>query len=190
MNKNSLQILIVLIVIVLTTLMRIFNTQFHIYHLVPIAALGIFSGSILSNKPIAYAIPLLAMLLSDIGIGLLTNTPGFYGISQFVNYGALALITFTGTFLTNRKVLNIAGFSIGGSLLFFVLSNFGAFLSELYPMNLQGFIECYAMAIPFYKSELASTFFFNSFLGDLLFSFAAFGIYQGVKSYFTSLKTA
>lgn len=191
MNQNKTQIFIVLAIILLTALMRIFNAQIHLYHLVPVAALGIFSGSILNNKSQAYLIPIGAMILSDIGIALFTNIPGFYGISQFVNYGALIFITFLGTYLSKRNFLNIVGFSVGGTLLFFILSNFGTFLSgTLYTKDLQGLIECYTMALPFYKNELANTFFLNSLFGDLSFSLIAFGIYHIAQQNFSSLKTA
>jgi hypothetical protein len=177
MNKQTTKLILVAAVILLTATMRCINNEFHIYNLVPVAALGIFSGSILKNKYQAYLIPLFAMLLSDIGIALFTNMEGFYGISQFVNYGALALVTFVGTHLSKRSMLNIAGFTIGGSLIFFLLSNFGTFLSGYYGYSWEGFTTCFTLAIPFYKNEMANTFFMNSFMGDLCFSFIAFGIF-------------
>ena len=176
MKKINFQILIVAILVLVTALLRVVNAEFHIYNLVPIAALGLFSGSILKNKRIAYLIPLFSMMLSDIGLALFTSVQGFYGVSQFVTYFALALVTFLGTFLQKRSILNIAGFTISGSILFFILSNFGTFLSGYYGYSLPGLIECYSMAIPFYKSELANAFFINSLAGDLCFSFIAFGL--------------
>lgn len=190
MNKQTTKILIVTAVILFTAIMRVWNNSEHIYNLVPVAALGIFSGSILNNKLHAYLIPLFAMLLSDIGIGLFTNMQGFYGISQFVNYAALALVTFTGTYLVKRNVLNIAGYTLGGSLIFFILSNFGTFLSGYYGYSVAGFTECFTLAIPFYKSEMANTFFLNSFVGDLCFSFIAFGIFYLAKQKIPVLKLA
>jgi hypothetical protein len=190
MNKQTTNTLLVAAIILITAIMRVLNNELHIYHLVPVAALGIFSGSVLQNKYQAYLIPLVAMLLSDIGIGLFSNMQGFYGISQFVNYGALILITWMGTSLTKRNVLNVAGYTIGGSAVFFLLSNLGTFLSGYYGFTLAGFTECYVMAIPFYKNELANTFFINSFVGDLGFSAIAFGIYAIAKQRIAVLKIA
>ncbi|MCC7030990.1 MAG: hypothetical protein IT257_11850 [Chitinophagaceae bacterium] len=181
MNKQTTKIFIVSAVILITALMRVINSELHIYNLVPVAALGIFSGSVLRNKYQAYLIPLLAMLISDMGMALFTNTPGFYGVSQFVNYGALILVTLLGSSLHKRNVLNIAGYSIAGSLVFFLLSNFGTFLSGYYGYSAAGLTECYTMALPFYKSEMATTLFLNSFAGDLSFSMIAFGIYHMAK---------
>lgn len=176
MKKQNNHILIVVMLVMITAFFRVVNAEFHFYNMVPVAALGLFSGSILKNKRTAYLIPLLAMLLSDIGLAVHTNVQGFYGISQVVNYFALALVTFMGTFLIKRNALNILGFTLSGSIVFFLLSNLGTFLGGYYGYSVQGFIECFTMAIPFYKSEMANTFFLNSVLGDLCFSAVAFGI--------------
>jgi hypothetical protein len=176
MKKESNQIFLVAVLVLITALLRVVNAEFHVYNLVPVAALGLFSGSILKNKRIAYLIPLLSMILSDIGLSLFTNVQGFYGISQFVNYSALVLVTFLGTFLVKRNATNIVGLTLSGSVVFFLLSNFGTFLSGYYGYSFNGLTTCFTLAIPFYKSDMASTFFLNSFLGDLCFSFISFGI--------------
>lgn len=176
MKKESNQIFLVAVLVLITALLRVVNAEFHVYNLVPVAALGLFSGSILKNKRIAYLIPLLSMILSDIGLSLFTDVQGFYGISQFVNYSALVLVTFLGTFLVKRNATNIVGLTLSGSFVFFLLSNFGTFLSGYYGYSFNGLTTCFTLAIPFYKSDMASTFFLNSFLGDLCFSFISFGI--------------
>lgn len=182
MKTNTL--ILVLTFILASAALRVINAEYHVYNLIPIAAMGIFSGSVLSNKRLAYMIPLGAMLLSDLGLELFTTMQGFYGISQVVNYAALVLVTFMGTALHNRKVLNILGYTLSGSLVFFILSNFGTYLSGYYGYGLSSLVTCYTMAIPFYKSEMATSFFMNSLLGDLLFSGLAFGAYH----YFYSKK--
>ena len=176
MKKEYSQIFLVSIIVLATALLRVVNAEFHLYNLVPVAALGLFSGSVLQHKRVAYMIPLVAMFLSDIGLELFTNVQGFYGISQLINYGALALVTFLGTFLINRNVWNVAGYTLSGSMIFFLLSNLGTFLGGYYGYSFAGFIECFTLAIPFYKSEMANTFFLNSFLGDAFFSFIAFSL--------------
>lgn len=176
MNKTYTQIALVVLLIILTSVLRVMNAELHFYNFIPVAAIGLFSGSMLMNKRVAYLVPLTAMLLSDAGLALFTNTQGFYGISQLVNYIALALVTFLGTFLVKRSVINVTGFTLSGSMIFFILSNFGTFLSGYYGFSMQGLAECYLMAIPFYQNEMATTFFLNSLIGDLGFSYLAFGI--------------
>lgn len=177
MKSQYKQLLLVSVLVLLTALWRVVNTELHIYHLVPVAALGLFSGSVLEQKKWAYLIPLTAMFLSDLGLSLFTSMEGFYGISQVVNYLALALVTLMGTRLVNSNAVNIAGFTLGGSLVFFILSNLGTFLSGYYGYSFSSLIECYTMALPFYKSELSTQFFVSSLISDMAFSAVAFGIY-------------
>ncbi|MBL7764917.1 MAG: hypothetical protein JNJ58_02405 [Chitinophagaceae bacterium] len=177
MRKETTQIFLVALVIFITATLRVVNAEAHLYNLVPVAALGLFSGSILQNKRWAYTIPLAAMLLSDLGLALFTHIQGFYGISQIVNYLALALITWMGTRLHKRNMLNIAGYTLSGSLIFFLLSNFGTWLGGYYAYSFAGLTECFTMALPFYKSEMATSFFVNSLFGDLIFSGIAFGLF-------------
>jgi len=176
MKKEYSQILLVSIIVLMMAFFRVVNAEFHLYNMVPVAALGLFSGSVLQHKRVAYLIPLLAMFLSDLGLSLFTDVQGFYGISQIVSYGALALVTFMGTFLVKRNVMNVVGYTLSGSMIFFLLSNLGTFLGGYYLYSFSGFVECFSLAIPFYKSEMANTFFLNSFLGDAFFSTIAFGI--------------
>ena len=171
------EILIVALLVLTTAILRIVNAEAHLYNMVPVAALGLFSGSVLTNKKWAYLIPLTAMFLSDVGLNLFTTTPGFYGVSQIVNYLALGLVTLLGTALVKRNTINVFGFTLGGSMIFFLISNFGTFLSGYYGYSVAGFTECYVMALPFYKSEFSTTIFMNSFLGDIIFSAVAFGIF-------------
>jgi hypothetical protein len=50
----------------------------------------------------------------------------------------------------------------------------------MYTLNLEGLINCYVMAIPFNKFSWA---------GDLIFSFALFGIYEIVSNKILAEKT-
>ncbi len=73
----------------------------------------------------------------------------------------------------------VFGASIAGTILFFLITNFGTWLTQdmylnssatkyLYPHTLSGLIDCYVLAIPFLK---------YSFMGDLSFSLVLFGGY-------------
>ncbi len=174
---NQKKILFVAIALLFTVSIRLFLNYGSWFNFFPIAALSLFSGSILKKQTSAYLLPLAALFISDLAFELFTETPGFYGISQFINYAALLAITFFGTQLNNLNSLKIAGFTLGSSLFFFLVSNFGTFLSGFYGYTFQGFIDCYVMAIPFYKYESATSFFVNSLAGDFLFSALAFSAY-------------
>ena len=166
-------------IILASVALRLIFNEMKWFNLVPIAALGIFSGSVLKNKTMAYLIPFGALFVTDIFFQLFTETPGFYSWAQIITYGAILIVTLFGTGLNPRKGVSILGYTIGGSLIFFILSNFGVWAEGMmYPRTLTGLGECFAMALPFYKTEMGTQLFVNAISADLLFSFVAFGIYN------------
>ncbi len=79
------------------------------------------------------------------------------------------------------KIGKTIGVSLVSTTIFFAISNLGVWLfGNLYSMDVQGFIQCYIMAIPFNKF---------SWLGDLCYVAILFGIYEFVSiKYFTNTK--
>ena len=66
-------------------------------------------------------------------------------------------------------VTGLVGCSLGASVLFFLTTNFGSWLwFNMYEHSLAGLIQCYAMAIPFFRYTLC---------GDLFFAVTLFGGY-------------
>tara|TARA_Y100000590_G_scaffold292793_1_gene329661 strand:+ start:2031 stop:2567 length:537 start_codon:yes stop_codon:yes gene_type:complete len=126
----------------------------------PIIAVAIMSGYFFKNIKFSFLVLLISMLLSDLFIG-------FYENIIFV-YASLLLITFVfhkRSYKINFK--NIFIFSFVGSLIFFIISNFGVWLLDSpgvnnipYEKNLNGLIECYIFAIPFFGNTFLSTIIF------------------------------
>ena len=135
----------------------------------PIAAMALFSGAFLKNKKLSLIVPIGAMLLSDAILEFYKPGYGFHATTPYV-YGSLMLITLLGiTLQKNRKPGNAFGASLLGTLLFFLITNFGTWLSQsLYPHTGTGLLECYTMGLPFLK---------YSFTGDLFFNLVLFGGY-------------
>lgn len=143
----------------------------HPMNFAPIAAIALFAG-VYMDKKYAFILPITAMLLSDIFLG-------FYSGIEWV-YGSFALIALIGLWLKKRvenksglgKTGYIFGTTLVSSIVFFILTNFGVWISGMfYEMNLKGLIECYTMAIPFFRNSLG---------GDLFYVTAMFGIYEMV----------
>lgn len=178
-NNDLKQIFLCAGLILAAVAARIVNAEAHLYNLAPVAALSLFSGAVLKNKSYAYIIPLASYFISDLYFQLTAGT-GFYGISQFFVYGGMALVVLLGTRMGQPKALKVFGFSIAGSLLFWLVSNFGVFMGGYWGTGLQGLSTTYLMALPFY-SHNGTTFFLNAFLGDLIFSGVLFGAYALLK---------
>ena len=128
----------------------------------PIVAVAIMSGYFFKNIKLSFIVLLISMLFVDIFIG-------FYKHMFFV-YLSLFLITFIFFKISDKinfKSLFVFGFL--GSLIFFVVSNFGVWtfgvLSPVtnlpYEKSLNGLISCYFLAIPFFKNTLFSTIVFS-----------------------------
>ncbi len=117
----------------------------------PIIATGILCGYFFKDLKLSLIILLLSMLISDLLIG-------FYSNMLFV-YSSLFLITLFAFKMNNKiNIKNLFLFGFAGSFLFYLISNFGVWIfGSLYPKNIGGLIECYFMAIPFFKNTLIST---------------------------------
>ena len=129
----------------------------------PIAAMALFGGAYFSDKRLAFLVPFLALLLGDLILGL-------HDTMLYV-YGGFALTVVIGFWI--RKQLNIgriAVAAVGASILFFLLTNFGVWLtSGMYPMTADGLMQAYIAGIPFFQ---------NSLLGNAVFAAVIFGGYQ------------
>lgn len=133
-----------------------------------IGALALFSGAFFQNKYLRYVVPLTAMILSDIVIG-------FHSTMPFV-YGSFILISFLGKYLSKElKVMRMVRFSILASLLFFMITNCGVWLtSTMYTKDLSGLMMSYYMGIPFFR---------NTLLSDLVYSFTLFYGFSFIENY-------
>lgn len=138
----------------------------HPANFTPIAAIALFSGVYL-NKKYFLIIPVAAMLISDIFLG-------FHSTMIWV-YASFAVIALVGLWLKSHKSVGyIFGTTLVSSIIFFIVTNFGVWLSGYYGYTLNGLSLCYVMAIPFFKNTAA---------GDLFYVAAMFGIYEFVKRF-------
>jgi hypothetical protein len=172
MKSRYLSVPLVAMLILAAAASRIVNAELHLWNFAPVAALGLFGGAVLQDKRWAFLLPLLAQFVADAYFQLFTSTPGFYDMSQFFVYGGMALVTLLGTKMGEPKVARVAGFALSGSLIFFIVSNFGVFLTGMYGTGVSALTKTYAMAVPFYQPTL---------VGDLLFSALFFGVYALVQ---------
>ena len=166
MKQNRINILIAAVLVLFAALLKV-ATYPHTFS--PIIAIALFSGVVISDKKLSFAMPLLAMFASDLILELFTQTPGFYGMEQVGNYAALLFITAFGFAMKKIDVIRVAGFSLASSILFYFLSNTNTFLVDsfnMYPNTFTGYIICMTAGIPFIQ-----------FVPDLVFSALLFGSY-------------
>jgi hypothetical protein len=156
----------------------------------PISAMLIFGVIRYSNRSVSLTLPVLLVLATDVVQQILyhfghTVKPGFYPGMEWV-YGAYVVMALLASFFRGTKSPgSIAGVTLVGAFIFFVLSNFGYWLvgdlDNLYPKTPAGLLECYVAAIPF---------FWKSFIGDAVFALVLFGGWQLAEMYVPALRPA
>jgi hypothetical protein len=147
----------------------------HPDNVAPIAAMALFAGAKFENKQLAFAIPAMAMLLSDAVIG-------FYS-GMWITYMAFAAVVCIGFMLRSKQdVMHTALATVAGSVLFFLVTNFALWSSHgLYSHTLDGIMQSYTMALPFFR---------NSLLGDAFYSAILFGGFALAERRYSRLQAA
>ncbi len=172
MNAKSKQTFLAIILILLGVVLRLLEL---IPNFSPVTAIALLGGAYLLDKRWSIVIPVASLLISDILLGYKNNYPFFHNTIFFV-YISYIIIVFLGWKLRSEKVnyLKVGGFAIVSSLLFFIISNFGVWIvGTLYERNLAGLVNCFEMAIPFYKF---------TFFGDVVYTFLFFFIFNVIKN--------
>ncbi len=163
-NNTYIHTIIIISLIILAVLSRLLP---HPGNFSPLAAIALFGATYFSNKKWAILVPMAAWWLSDL---LLNNTiyaeyqTGFslFAGYQFWSFLSILAIVGIGYILLKRiNVVNVLGSALIAAVLFFVVSNFGVWLSgTLYTKNVTGLIECYVAAIPFFHWTLIGNIFY------------------------------
>jgi hypothetical protein len=127
----------------------------------PVTASLLFFGARGSRRQMW--IPVVLLAASDVIL-----TKFVYGSpfswDHFVTWSWYAAMLWLGTRLReNQRPLPVLGAALAGSVSFFVISNFAAWLawSDMYPKTFAGLMTAYVAGIPFFRRALE---------GDLLFT--------------------
>lgn len=142
----------------------------HPINLTSVGALSLFAGAFLSIR-IAWIAPVFTLVIGD-AVG------GFYSpVVMFFVYAGFVCSTFVGRYLLmhRRTITRLGGGAVIGASIFFVLSNFGMWLSGTYPATMEGLITCYIRAIPYFRHTL---------IGDIFYTFFLFGSHELVRQIF------
>ena len=135
----------------------------------PIEAVALFGGAYFAKRHWALLVPLLAMFASDLVLGLAKG--GLYwdyfsSAGYLLVYAAIALSTVLGFGLRGKVGAgSVLAYSLAGSLLFFVVTNFGAWLSDpFYPKTAAGLVAAYVAGVPFFQWTVLGTLFYAALL--------------------------
>ncbi|HZU38770.1 MAG TPA: DUF6580 family putative transport protein [Gemmataceae bacterium] len=156
----------------------------------PITAMALFGAAYFQSRWTAFAVPLLALFISDAALAVLIHShslsgwlaggTGFYS-DMWVIYGTMVLITALGLLLRRKKtVLTVGVTTLSASVLFFVITNFACWPS-MYEHTPAGLLACYTAALPFFQWTL---------LGDLCYVTILFGGFALAEKFYPTLQPA
>lgn len=174
--------IVVFTVILMAALLRLLP---HWPNFTPIAAMALFAGTYFDRRQYAFAIPIAAMFISDLVIGLHANMPAVYlGFAITVIIG-----------MSIRKRVNVGSVvlaSLSSAVIFFLITNFASWLaSPFYPQSFAGLLECYVAGLVFFRdTTYGISFFMNDVLGTMFFSAVFYGAFYLVQMRFPVLDKA
>lgn len=170
-HKNRNILLVALTLIAFGVIMRLVP---HPDNFAPVSAIALFAGAVLPLR-FAWWLGPAVVIASDL---LFLGT---YNGILFTWLGFL-LVGFFGMSLRGQSNwLRVPFGALGAAVIFFVVSNFGVWLQgQMYPLTWAGLVQCYEMALPFFR---------NTFLGDLVFSTLLFGAFALAPRFVPQPKT-
>ena len=135
----------------------------------PVEAIALFGGAYFGARAWAVAVPLLALLVSDLVLGALLGHgyAGYLGSLSFWSvYACIALTAVLGFGLRGKvNGARLLGYSLAGSVLFFVVTNLAAwFASPFYPQDGAGLVAAFVAGIPFFQWTVMGTLVYSALL--------------------------
>ena len=100
-------------------------------------------------------IVVLALMITDFIIGL--------HLTMFFTVGSVILIGLVSRFFNRSILIRIFG-ALTGAVIFYLLTNFGVWLNGSYGYTLNGLINCYLLALPFFGYSFISTLLFSTLI--------------------------
>lgn len=168
MKKNILTLTLFVAVGVLSRIIP------HPWNFTGITALAIFAGVLSKNNKALFVAPLVALFISDLILGFHSTMITTYLGFAIVGFLSLVIHNEKNIHYTDNKILKQSGVltavALSGSLIFFVVSNLGVWLSaSMYELSFKGLVQCFVAALPFLDNQIA---------GDLFYSFVFYLLYK------------
>ena len=109
---------------------------------------------------------ILSFAITDLVIG--------YHFGTFFTWGSVLLIGLISNYFRKSLIKRLSG-ALVGAIIFFIVTNFGVWISGMYEYSFNGIISCYVAAIPFFAYSAISTILF-SFIIEISYKIYQFKI--------------
>lgn len=142
------------------------------YHVTPMAAVGLMAGFVFGNPLVAMSVPVAALAASNLFL------PAYGSVTMAVVVFAAtawpALLGFFAPGIREGRWWTWLGGAFAHSLVFFLATNLAYWLiSDDYPRSFAGLVECFTMALPFYRWMP---------VGDAAWSLAVVGLLRAAQA--------
>ncbi len=143
----------------------------HPWNFTAITAMALYSGVAFKKNKIFLLVPIVTLFLSDLYLGFHNTLFFTYLGFAIVAVMSSSIFSRSAFFSNGRNVALMAISSLIGSLLFFLVSNFGVwFSSGVYEKNGAGLVQCFIAAIPFLRNQMLGDLFYTGVFG-VIFTF-------------------
>ena len=146
----------------------------------PLFAMALFGGAYFANRRVAFAVPVVALFLSDLLLGAV-----LYGFQVFLLwpyvYSCFVLTVGLGLWVRQKKsAFRIGVAALASAGLFFLISNFGSW-RYFYPQTWEGLVACYLAGLDLLANNVA---------GNALYAVLLFGGFALAQRFFPVLREA
>lgn len=166
MSKNRITDFATMILIVGVACTRLLP---HWPNFTPVLAIALCGGLLYGDRR-AYLVPLVAMIISDLAMGIAFGAEYALHTTQLYVYGSVLATTVLGRALSTRSTTSAV--LLGGTLSgigFFVVTNGAVWLhGTMYPHTFEGLMACYGAGLAFYRD--GGNFLLNGIVSTWVFS--------------------
>jgi hypothetical protein len=145
----------------------------HLPNLTPVGAMFVLGGLYLGRNLAWMAAPFLGLVISDTVLNLAYDGRAIHP-GRLFDYLAFALVGLAARWMANKPLAARIGVVVGAPVAFFLISNLGVWAGgTMYPRTAQGLMDCYTLALPFFRGTL---------YGDWLFAGAGLLMLEALRS--------
>lgn len=138
----------------------------------PIESMALFAGAWFMSRWLAVLVPIAAMIVSDLALGLLHGglyVEHLFSAPYIAVYACIVLCSIAGFALRGRvSGGRVLGWSLASAVIFFVVTNFAVWLTASavpgHSACASGLVPCYVAAIPFFQWTVLGALFWSAVL--------------------------
>jgi hypothetical protein len=145
----------------------------HLPNLTPVGAMFVLGGLYLGRGWGWMAAPFAGLIVSDTVLNLAYDGRPIHAGRVF-DYVAFLAIGLFARWMAGKPLAARIGAVVAAPVLFFLISNLGVWAGgSMYPRTAQGLIDCYTLAMPFFRGTL---------IGDWLFAGVGMVVLEGLRA--------